>query len=138
MKIGVIAGNFDCIHPGYIHMFKECQEYCDQLIILLHDDPSIERPEKLKPILSINERREMLTYVVKGCMILTYNTEAELLFLLQSIEPDIRFLGDDYLFVEYTGKDLHIPIHFLNRNHGWSTTKFKKLIADEIQRSSNI
>jgi glycerol-3-phosphate cytidylyltransferase len=138
MKIGVVAGNFDCIHPGYIHMFKECQEYCDQLIILLHDDPSIERPEKLKPVLSVNERREMLTYVVKGCIILTYNTEAELQFLLQSIAPDVRFLGDDYLFAEYTGKDLYIPIHYLNRGHGWSTTKFKKLIADEIQRSSNI
>jgi hypothetical protein len=26
----------------------------------------------------------------------------------------------------------------LSRDHGWSTTKFKKLIADEVQRSSNI
>jgi glycerol-3-phosphate cytidylyltransferase-like family protein len=26
MKIGVIAGNFDVIHPGYIHMFKECEK----------------------------------------------------------------------------------------------------------------
>ena len=138
MKIGVIAGNFDCIHPGYIHMFKECQEYCDQLIILLHDDPSIERPEKLKPVLSVYERREMLTYIVKGCTILTYNTEAELTFLLKSIEPDVRFLGDDYLFTEYTGKELFIPIHYINRSHDWSTTKFKKLITDEIQRSSNI
>lgn len=138
MKLGVIAGNFDCIHPGYIHMFKQCQENCDQLIILLHDDPTIERPAKLKPVLSVAERREMLTYIVKDCMILTYNTEAELTFLLRSIDPDVRFLGDDYISAEFTGKELHIPIHYLNRTHGWSTTKFKKLIADEIQRSSNI
>ena len=24
-KIGIIAGNFDVIHPGYIKMFKECK-----------------------------------------------------------------------------------------------------------------
>ena len=138
MKIGVIAGNFDCIHPGYIRMFNECQKNCDQLIILLHDDPSIERPQKLKPILSIYERREILTYIVKGCLILTYNTESELEFLLQSIDPDVRFLGDDYQFTDFTGKDLRIPIHYIDRNHGWSTTKYKKLIADEVQRSSNI
>lgn len=138
MKIGVIAGNFDCIHPGYVHMFKQCQENCDQLIILLHEDPSIERPEKMKPVLSIHDRREMLTYMVKGCMILTYNTEAELEFLLRSIDPDVRFLGDDYRMTNYTGIELNIPIHYLNRDHGWSTTKYKQKIANEIQRSSNI
>jgi hypothetical protein len=30
-------------------------------------------------------------------LILTYNTEEELLFLIKSIDPDIRFLGDDYI-----------------------------------------
>ena len=132
MKIGVIAGNFDCIHPGYIHIFKECQRKCDQLIILLHDDPSIERPAKLKPVLSVYERREMLTYIVNGCMILSYNTEAELKFLLESINPDVRFLGSDYITSDFTGNDLYIPIHYLNRDHGWSTTKYKQLIANSI------
>jgi glycerol-3-phosphate cytidylyltransferase len=139
MRIGVIAGNFDVIHPGYVKMFKECQQNCDQLIILLHDDPTLERPEKLKPILTTDERREMLDYVVKGCMILTYNTEAELKFLIQSIDPDVRFLGDDYVGKEFTGKDLGTYIHYINRtHHKWSTTKYKKLITDEVQRSSNI
>ena len=138
MKIGVIACNFDCIHPGYIQMFKECQRKCDRLIILLHDDPTFERPIKLKPVLTVNERREMLTYVVNDCLVLSYNTEAELRFLLQSIDPDVRFLGDDYMTSDFTGNDLYIPIHYLDRSHGWSTTKYKRKIADEIQRSSNI
>ena len=60
-KKGVICGNFDVIHPGYIKMFKECKTYCKQLIVLLHIDPSIERPEKLKPILTKQERTEILT-----------------------------------------------------------------------------
>jgi glycerol-3-phosphate cytidylyltransferase len=138
MRIGVIAGNFDVIHPGYVRMFQECEANCDQLIILLHDDPTIERPTKLKPILSTYERREMLTYLVKGSIVMTYNTEKELKFLLSSIEPDVRFLGIDYLNNEFTGKDLNITIHYISRQHGWSTTRFKKSIADEIQRSSNI
>jgi glycerol-3-phosphate cytidylyltransferase len=138
MIIGVVAGNFDVIHPGYVKMFKECEASCDQLIILLHDDPSVERPNKLKPILSTYERREMLTSLVRGCIILTYNTEEQLTFLLRSIDPDVRFLGDDYQFAEYTGKHLNIPIHYISRHHGWSTTKYKQLISDEIQRSSNI
>ena len=59
---GFIAGNFDVIHPGYIKLFKECKENCDHFTILLHSDPSIERPHKLKPILSLAERKDCLLY----------------------------------------------------------------------------
>ena len=129
---GIIAGNFDVIHPGYIKMFKECKSYCKQLIVLLHIDPSIERPEKLKPILSKEERTEVLTSIrfIDGIAYYTY--EKELVDLIQRLTPDIRFLGDDYRGKTYTGFELDIPVHYLNRDHGWSTTKFKKLIADTL------
>lgn len=131
-KTGVIAGNFDVIHPGYIKMFKECKSYCQQFVILLHVDPSIERPEKLKPILSKEERTEVLTSIKWIDSIAYYTYEKELVELLKGLEPDIRFLGDDYRGKTYTGFELDIPIHYLNRDHGWSTTKFKKLIADTL------
>ena len=60
---GVIAGNFDVIHPGYINTFKECKENCDHFTILLHSDPTIERPNKLKPVLSVEERIEVLSSI---------------------------------------------------------------------------
>ena len=60
-KVGIIAGNFDVIHPGYVHMFRECSEMCERFVVLLHTDSSIERPEtKLKPILSIEDRMKTL------------------------------------------------------------------------------
>jgi glycerol-3-phosphate cytidylyltransferase len=131
-NMGIIAGNFDVIHPGYIKMFKECKSYCKQLIILLHIDPSIERPEKLKPILTKQERTEILTSIkfINGIAYYTY--EKELVDLIYRLNPDIRFLGDDYRGKTYTGFELDVPIHYLNRDHGWSTTKFKKLIADTL------
>ena len=130
--VGIIAGNFDVIHPGYIKMFKECKSYCKQFIVLLHTDPSIERPEKLKPILTKEERTEVLTSIKFIDGIAYYTYEKELVELIQRLSPDIRFLGDDYRGKTYTGFELDIPIHYLNRDHGWSTTKFKKLIADTL------
>jgi glycerol-3-phosphate cytidylyltransferase len=130
--MGVIAGNFDVIHPGYIKMFKECKSYCKQLIILLHIDPSIERPEKLKPILTKQERTEVLTSIKFIDAIAYYTYEKELVDLIYRLNPDIRFLGDDYRGKTYTGFELDVPVHYLNRDHGWSTTKFKKLIADTL------
>jgi glycerol-3-phosphate cytidylyltransferase len=113
-------------------MFKECKSYCKQLIILLHIDPSIERPEKLKPILTKQERTEILTSIkfINGIAYYTY--EKELVDLIYRLNPDIRFLGDDYRGKTYTGFELDVPVHYLNRDHGWSTTKFKKLIADTL------
>ena len=132
MKKGVICGNFDVIHPGYIKMFKECAANCDCLVVLLHTDPSIERPHKLKPILSVEERKEMLMELKSVCDVVSYTYEESLLELLKIGEFDIRFLGDDYIDRPFTGDHLKIPIHYLNRDHGWSTTKFKNLIAKTI------
>tara|TARA_R110001592_G_scaffold359560_1_gene666352 strand:+ start:2675 stop:3097 length:423 start_codon:yes stop_codon:yes gene_type:complete len=140
MNIGIIAGNFDVIHPGYIAMFKECKSNCDKFIVLLHTDPSIERPHKLKPILNVQDRIEMLNCFEQIDDVVTYTTEAELYDIIadRKAQIKVRFLGDDYKDKEFTGKDLNIPIHYINRDHGWSTTKFKKLIANEVLSSSNV
>ena len=131
-KIGIIAGNFDIIHPGYVAMFKECKDNCDKFVVLLHSDPSIERPNKLKPILSTNERIEMLRCFKQIDEVLTYSLESELHELISFLKPNVRFLGDDYKEKDYTGKDLNIPVHWISRDHGWSTTKFKLQIASEV------
>ena len=130
--VGVIAGNFDVIHPGYIYMFDECKKHCDILLLLLHDDSSIERPEKIKPILDLSERNMILSSLKQVDRIITYQIESDLYDILKTEQIDIRFLGDDYKDKSFTGDDLGIPIHYLDRSHGWSTTKFKKLIADTI------
>ena len=113
-------------------MFKECKSYCEEFGIFLHTDPSIERPHKLKPILSVDERTEILQSIKYIDYIQYYTYEDELVELLVRDKPDIRFLGDDYRGKTYTGFELDIPIHYLNRDHGWSTTKFKKLISETL------
>ena len=131
-KKGVICGNFDVIHPGYIAMFKEMSENCDWLTVLLHSDPSIERPHKLKPILSVEDRTKVLMGIKGVNEVIPYTLENELYQLLIDGRYTIRFLGDDYKNKPFTGVDLNAWVHYLDRDHGWSTTKFKKLIAESI------
>ena len=143
MKIGIIAGNFDCIHPGYIKMFDEMMEQCDEISVFLQSDPTIERPEKCKPVLSVEDRLDILGSLNQIDNILTYTLEKELYTFLKHFETThldennnaevIRFLGDDYIGKSFTGGDLQIPIQYLNRDHGWSTTKYKQLIADSLK-----
>lgn len=132
MVKGVIAGNFDVYHPGYVQMLKEAKGKCDCLVIMLHTDPSKERPEKLKPILTVDERKEMLLSIRYVDDVVRYTYEGQLLDLLKYGEFNIRFLGDDYIGKPFTGDNLPIKIHYLNRDHGWSTTKYKQLISQSL------
>lgn len=133
---GVIIGSFDVIHPGYIKAFKEAKEKCTHLTVFLHEDPSIDRLEKIKPILSVKERTEILLSIKYIDDIISYKTEYELLTLLkENIDMiDIRFIGEDYSNKHFTGKELNIPIHVIPRNHGWSTTEYKKLIYEQFKK----
>ena len=133
MVKGVIAGNFDAMHPGYIKMFNEMKQHCSVLVVLLQTDPTIERPKKLKPVLSTDERKDMLMSLEDVDDVVRYTYEEQLYDLLKMGEFDIRFLGDDYIDKPFTGDDLKLPIHYLNRDHGWSTTKYKTLIANSLK-----
>ena len=64
--------------------------------------------------------------------VIPYTLEAELYEILKEGRFTIRFLGDDDRDKPFTGVDLNAWVHYLNRDHGWSTTKFKKLIAESI------
>jgi glycerol-3-phosphate cytidylyltransferase len=134
---GIIAGNFDVIHPGYIEMFNEMKKHVDEIHVLLHVDPSLNRPKKIKPILTVKDRKTTLIALKGVTKVSSYNSEDELLKLITFIKPEIRFLGDDYINrTDYTGYGLPPKVVFLKRDHGWSTTKFKNLIASSILNNS--
>lgn len=130
MIVGFIAGAFDVIHPGYIRMFEEAKQNCDTLTIGLHKDP--EANGKLKPVLSVGDRLDILSSISYINNVIIYSGEDELLSILKNYKIDIRFLGQDYKNKNYTGKELGIPVYYLDRSHGWSTTKFKNLIYEQI------
>ena len=133
-RIGIIAGNFDVIHPGYVKMFNDAkQNACDYFVVALHEDPSFERPQKMKPILSLSERTEILLSFEAIDKVVYYKTELDLIDVLQKVKPDIRILGSDYEGrSDFTGSDLGIKIYYHRRNHDWSTTRFKNEITQQV------
>ena len=130
-KKGIIAGAFDLIHPGYVRMFKEAKEHCNHLTVALHEDPSFARPYKLKPVQSLEDRKEILRAIKYVDDIVVYYAEETFLSYLKDYE--VRFLGSDYMDGSYTGKDIAIDVVFLNRDHGYSTTKLKESIWHSME-----
>ena len=128
---GIICGSFDLVHPGYIRMFKDAKTACEALIVALQGDPTLDRPGKCKPVQSIEERYEILEALRYVDDIVTYNTEAELLELLKTVDYDVRILGTDYVNKSYTGIELGKPVYFHERDHNFSTTALKESIYEE-------
>lgn len=129
--IGITAGSFDVIHPGYVRLFKEAKQVCDHLIVALQGDPTIERPEKCKPVQSLEDRIEILLSIKYVDEILTYDTEQQLLDLLKNTKYDVRIIGADYKGRSFTGDYLK-PVHYCSRDHDYSTTRLKEKIKNEM------
>tara|TARA_Y100001970_G_scaffold35799_1_gene44232 strand:+ start:2594 stop:3013 length:420 start_codon:yes stop_codon:yes gene_type:complete len=132
-KCGIICGSFDVIHPGYIRMFKDSKSVCEKLTVALQGDPTIDRPTKCKPVQSIEDRIEILSAISYIDKIVLYNTEKELEELLGVEKYDVRILGTDYRDrKDYTGYHYGKPVYFHERNHSYSTTALKMLIAKSM------
>jgi glycerol-3-phosphate cytidylyltransferase len=98
------------------------------LIVGLQTDPTIDRPEKNKPVQSITERYIQL----EGCKyvdeILPYATEKDLMDLLTAVKIDVRILGEEYKTKQFTGKELPLKIYYNSRRHNFSTTELRSRI----------
>lgn len=130
-KIGFTCSTFDLFHAGHVAMLEEAKQQCDWLIVGLQSDPSVDRPEKNKPIQSLTERQIQ----VRGCKyvdeIIVYSTELELLEILCMLPIDIRILGSEYLGKQFTGHHLKSMDYYFNkRDHGFSTSELRKRIAN--------
>jgi glycerol-3-phosphate cytidylyltransferase len=60
--------------------------------------------------------------------IIPYDTEQDLSSILLVKNVDIIILGSEYMYTEYTGKDLGIKTHFHSRTHNYSSTELRKRI----------
>jgi glycerol-3-phosphate cytidylyltransferase len=135
MIIGFTASAFDLLHSGHIMMLREAKQQCDYLICGLQIDPSIDRPDKNKPIQSIVERHTQLAAVRYVDEIVPYLTETDLEDILEMYPIDIRILGEEYKDKDFTGRDIcksrEIKLYFNVRDHRFSTSELRKRIHDE-------
>ena len=132
MKKGITFGAFDLFHAGHVMMLEEAKTVCDHLIVCIQSDPSLDRKEKNKPVQSIVER-EIQVY---GCRytdeVIIYDTEAEVLEILDSVDWDVRILGEEYKNKDFTGREQTLnKCHFNKRPHNFSSSELRKRVAKE-------
>ena len=137
MKIGITFSSFDLFHAGHVKMLEDAKRECDYLICALQTDPTLDRPEKNRPIQSVVERYIQL----KGCKhvdeIVPYATEQDLEDVLRSFKIDVRIIGDEYASKQFTGREYceenGIAFFYNKRDHRFSSSGLRK----EVQEKEN-
>lgn len=135
MKVGITFSSFDLLHAGHIKMLEEAKSQCDYLICGLQTDPTLDRPEKNRPIQTVVERYIQL----KGCKfvdeIVPYATEQDLEDVLRSFKIDVRIVGDEYMDKQYTGRkyceEAGIALYYNKREHRFSSSGLRKEVAEK-------
>lgn len=134
-KVGIVFSTFDLLHAGHIGMLREAKQHCDYLIVGLQTDPTIDRPDtKNKPVQTLVERYAQLNAVKFIDEIVPYETEKDVIDILELFEIHIRFLGEEYREKDFTGKDVcrkrGIELHFNKRDHRFSSSDLRRRVAE--------
>ena len=135
MRVGITFSTFDLLHAGHIGMLREAKANCDYLIVGLQSDPTIDRPKtKNKPIQTMVERYAQLNALKFVDEIVPYQTEEDVIDILELFQIDIRFLGEEYRDKEFTGKDIcrkrDIQLYFNKREHRFSSSDLRNRVTE--------
>ena len=135
MKIGITFSAFDLLHAGHIKMLEDAKRQCDYLICGLQTDPTLDRPEKNRPVQTVVE-----SYIqLKACSyvdeVVPYATEQDLEDILRSFKIDVRILGEEYKDKNFTGRtyceEKGIELYYNTRDHRFSSSGLRKEVADK-------
>lgn len=134
LKVGIVFSTFDLLHAGHVGMLREAKNNCDYLICGLQSNPQIDRKEKNAPVQTLVERYAQLNAIKFVDEIVPYETESDVIDILELFDLDIRFLGEEYREKEFTGKDIcrkrGIQLYFNKRDHRFSSSGLRKRVAD--------
>ena len=135
MITGITASTFDLLHAGHIAMLREAKQQCDYLICALQVDPSVDRPEKNKPVQTLVERFVQLQAVKYVDEIIPDQSERDLEDILQMYKLDVRIIGEEYKNGKFTGRAIcssrGIDIYCNKRDHRFATSDLRLRVAVE-------
>ena len=133
VKIGYLSGTFDLFHIGHLNLLKRAKEYCDYLIVGVHESGSWKGKETFIPFEERKEILKSIKYVDK-----VVNSESEDSDAWNKYHYNFLFVGSDYKgterFQRYEEffKDKDIKIIYFPYTKTTSSTQLRNKIREDI------
>lgn len=130
LKVGFTCSTFDLLHPGHLLMLEECRINCDFLIVGILSDPTVSRPDKkMPPVETLFERWLRLDSTNSADLIIPFSHEEDLYNMMAVLQPDVRFVGEEYRDKEFGGSEIDIQLFYNTRQHDFSSSKLKNTLC---------
>jgi glycerol-3-phosphate cytidylyltransferase len=146
MGIVYTGGTFDLIHSGHIRFLKACKRISGvngRVVVSLNTDAFVEQYKAFKPIMSFDERAELLlgTKYVDEVVANEFGADSKPTIL--EVLPNFIVIGDDWAKKDYYAQmqftqgwlDAHkIQLVYVPYTPGISTTELKKrIVASQVK-----
>lgn len=127
MKLGITFGAYEYVHIGHIRLFQNAKKQCDHLIVCVSDDKYIEEKKGHAPAFGLQDRLDALQSIKEIDTLDVQSLNFGKKELIAKYGADVVFVGDDWTPETFTGENLGVPVVYLPRTQGVSSTKFRTL-----------
>ena len=136
-KVVFTNGCFDILHIGHARYLKEAKDCGGILVVGLNSDESVKKLKgNSRPIISENDRAEMLSHLESVDFIIIFNEETPL-NLIQKVKPDVLVKGGDWKIDQIVGSEIVLKnggeVKSLSFIDGISTSKIIEKIQNEVK-----
>jgi D-beta-D-heptose 7-phosphate kinase/D-beta-D-heptose 1-phosphate adenosyltransferase len=131
MKTIIVNGTFDLLHPGHIAMLNTARSLGDYLVVCIDTDRRVtELKGNRRPINDQNFRRIMLQNIKAVDIVELFDSQEDLIRLINLYKPDIMVKGSDWKGKSVVAEQYVKEIFWYDRINEYSSTKIIQSITD--------
>jgi glycerol-3-phosphate cytidylyltransferase len=128
------GGTFDLFHAGHVNFLRQCKRLAEKVIVSLNTDEFIEQYKSKLPIISYNDRKEILLSCKYVDEVVENSNGEDSKPTIVEVKPDIIAIGDDWAKKDYYKQmnftqewldDRDILLVYIPYKQGISTTEIK-------------
>lgn len=141
LKVVLVGGVFDLIHPGHIHTLKAAKEQGDVLVVVVARSSTAQKIKKDRKIYHDELLRKELVSALSFVDIAIIGREGTLYDTVEYVKPDVIALGYDQAHSEKevaeNCKKRNLNVHVIRLSTpipGSKSSKMKEELGDSIYR----
>lgn len=119
-----VNGSFDVLHYGHLKLLETAKSYGDYLLVAIDSDRRIaEKKGPDRPFNTAFERCVLLGHLKSVDEVATFDSDAELIHIIQEYQPDYMFVGSDWKGKPIIGSEYAKELIYYERTYDASTTQ---------------